>query len=311
MNSDPEIAHASAQVLEEICAQAQRMSGQRRELVRACFATGSYVAGHWNRQRPSLNVYFIAQNARGHELRLALAQLWAGLRRDLAQRGWELLIDCHPYTVSYRPVTGPSLRLVSLTTKVLEHEHADNRYRLPPTIGPGWCRSYRMLHGDEADLGGLGAHPQRDAQWARTVHRALSHYRNVLDHLPWALDWQQRPQLLVEESARYAEEAIKDAVSFPLTAQELAAGRHMELLSDWEVAAREFLAERFGRDAVTTAATVADLKAARERDVSIAEAQQCWLRAQGVWEWAWGRYLTVAAQLLAGEPDYARVDAFV
>ncbi|WP_394620172.1 hypothetical protein JNUCC0626_14005 [Lentzea sp. JNUCC 0626] len=297
------------ELLEDVCERVRALAARRAELVCAAFVTGSYIAGQWDRERPSLNVYLIAADHQADALRLELAAEWAALREELAGRDWELLIDCHPYTVSHRPIRAS--RLLTVTTKVLEHEHADIRYRLPPTIGPGWCLGFRMLHGDEADVLLLAGHPRRDAEWARTLHRALSHYRNVLDHLPWALDWHNRPEVLVEESSRYAEEAFKDAISFGLRADELAAGRHMALLADWAVSAREHVAERFGPAGLVVADEVSALKRQRGRDCSRAEAERNWLRAKAVWEWAWNQYLDVAAELLPGQADFARVDAFV
>lgn len=312
MNLDnTQLEQESEQVLTDLCTTAEQLARTHPDLVRASFVTGSFVAGHWNRQRPSLNLYFIAVGDRANALRLELARSWQTQREALAEQGWELLVDCHPYTVSHRPTTEAAQRLVSLTTKVLEGDHDTNRYRLPPTIGPGWCRAFRMLNGDPADVLLLAPHPRRTGEWARTVHRALSHYRNILDHLPWALAWYERPQILVEESARYAEEAIKDALALKLTDSELSAGMHMELLADWAVAAREFLDDRFGPDAVAVADTVTDLKDLRNQDLlSVGEAEQAWLQAQQVWQWAWEQYLPIARELLP-DNDFTRVDAFV
>ncbi|WP_157756723.1 hypothetical protein [Plantactinospora sp. KBS50] len=300
-----------AVLLDHVCATVRVRSVQRADLVGVSFVTGSYVAGHWDRRRPSLNVYFIATAHRADDLRLELSRWWRDLAGQLAAAGWELLIDCHPYTVSQRSAAAPGGRLLTITTKVLESEHRAIRYRLPPTIGPGWCGGLRVLHGDPAEVMILAEHPRRTAEWARTMHRALSHYRNVLDHLPWALPWRERPQLLVEESSRYAEEAFKDSLSFRLTAAELADGEHMRLLSDWAVRAREFIAARLGADGLRAADTVARLKAARDEDPSIEEAQGCWRDGKEVWEWAWGQYLVLADELLPGQPDFHRVDAFV
>ncbi|MEV4614273.1 hypothetical protein AB0K43_16995 [Kitasatospora sp. NPDC049258] len=282
-------------------------------LVRTAFLTGSYVSGHWNRRGPNLNVYFIAEAGRAADLRLETARLWTGVRAALAPHGRTLHVDCHPFTLSMRPEVHHTGRTITVTSKVLEGEQQANRYRLPPTIGPGWAANFRLITGVAEDLDCLREHPRRDTGWIRTVHRALSHYRNVLDHLPWAVDWQHAPAPLAVESARYAEEALKDALALALTADELHAGKHIVILSDWAATARPFITERFGAEGLRAADRVAELKRCAERadDLTPEEAVQAWRSAQRVMAWAWARFVPVADEICPDAADLARVDAFL
>lgn len=290
----------------------RRFAVTRPELVRTAFLTGSYVAGTWNRRRPNLNAYFIAHPYRDIELRWAAAELWASIRERVRGYGYTLLLDCHPFTVSSRLPAEADLPLITITSKVFEGEYAGNRYRLPPTIGSAWLPNIAMLAGDRADLECLRPAPTRDGEWIRTLHRALSHYRGILDHLPWALDCRAAPSLLVEESSRYAEETIKDALALGLTAGELAAGRHTELLVGWQTRAAAFIAERFGPAGTRAAQRVAALKVAAAAGAATLDlALDSWRTAREVTDWAWTVYLPVALELCPDLPDLLRVDSFL
>jgi hypothetical protein len=282
--------------------------------VRTGFVTGSFVGGAWNRTRPNLNVYFVsgAQAGDAAALRWALRGVWRELRGLLEAAGIELVVDCHPYTVPQRRCATQETPVITVTSKVLDAAAPDGRYWLAPTIGPGWASRFRVLSGDARDVELLAPHPVRDAEWARTVHRALSYYRNMIDHLPWAVDRDGRTGDLVEESARYAEEAYKDALALALTPGELAAGGHIGLLAGGVPATAAFTAERFGADGTRALDLVLRLKTAAARaGATEADAHAAWQDANTVWEWAWSRYLPCAAELLPGERDFQRVDAFV
>lgn len=306
-------APAVESAVAEVVAAIRAFAEERPTLVRTSFLTGSYLTGHWNRSRPNLNVYFIAQAGRADDLRLAAGDLWREIRAGLAVQGRTLLVDCHPFTLSRKPLQDADGLPVTVTSKVLEVEHRSRRYRLPPTIGPGWAANFRVLTGEAADLDCLRAHPRRNEEWIATVHSALSHYRNILDHLPWAVDRLHEPAVLVEEAHRYAEEAVKDALALGLTDEELSAGRHIVLLSDWATTALPFVAERFGVEGTAATAVVAELKAqsAVSNRAGSSEAEAAWRKAQDVMAWAWRVYLPVARELCPDRPELLRVDAFV
>lgn len=282
--------------------------------IRTAFLTGSYVGGAWSREHPNLNVYFISDSDPGaaRELRWALRNLWRDLRLGLRRAGIELLIDCHPYSVPRRDDHPDRLSVISITTKVLDGFALSNRYNLPPTIGPGWASRYRVLIGCAADIDLLAPHPIRDREWARTVHRAFSYYRNMIDHLPWAVDTEGRPGDLVEECARYAEEIYKDALALGLHGKELADGRHIEVLANGITATAQFAGERFGPAGSSALKQVIALKElARAPQLTEGDAQLAWREAYRVWDWAWPCYLRIARELLPGDSDFQRVDAFV
>ncbi|MFD0570720.1 hypothetical protein ACFQ0T_17805 [Kitasatospora gansuensis] len=127
------------------------------------------------------------------------------------------------------------------------------------------------------------------------------------------MDREHSPWVLVEESCRYAEEAIKDSLALALTGEELRDGRHIALLADWARSAQTFIAERFGPDGVAAAALVAELKeaAARSEQADPAEALAAWRTAQSVMAWAWAQYLPVARELSPETTGLTRLDAFL
>jgi hypothetical protein len=300
-------------VSEHIVPDLRSFAVERTDLVRTAFLTGSYISGRWRRERPNLNVYFIAASERAVDLRWALGNFWADLRGRLAADEVELLLDCHPFTMSQRPPESVTWPLVTVTSKVLAYERADRRYDLPPTIGPGWAANFEVLVGDADDVLLLKPSPSADEEWVRTVHSALSRYRGILDHLPWALTPTIHGRYLLEESARYAEEAFKDSLSLRLSPAELSGGMHVTLLDGWQTSSADHVAERFGTAGVAAAQRVTALKAAvaEPGPVSAEDAEAWWRSALSVWDWAWSEFREVAGRIVPDAPELARVDAFI
>jgi hypothetical protein len=279
--------------------------------VETLYLTGSYTRGTWNPVRPNVNVYFIAVPGRAPALRLALARIFAELRRDLREHGADLAIDCHPYTISQRDPEWLDRPLLTLTTKVLAGEDAAERYHVSPTIGLGWAATHKVLVGRDDALLVFSQPPARNASWLQGAYEALSCYRNILDHLPWALDGQAAPERLLEESCRYAEEALRDGVHIGLTDDELAAGRNIEILHDWAAVGRSFYLDRYGAAGGTACDIVAGLKAQVARqECDAGEAERAWLDALRVWQVVWDGYRALAERMGA-DADLLRVTAWL
>lgn len=281
------------------------------EDVDTIYLTGSYARGTWNQRRPNVNVYFIAVPGQAAKVRADLGRILADIRRELRGEGVDFAVDCHPYTISQRDPQWLDRPLLTLTTKVLAGEAAGERYHIAPTIGLGWFASHKILVGRLDALAVFGQPPIRDRTWLFGAHQALSHYRNVLDHLPWALDWDSAPQRLVEESSRYAEEALRDGVNIGVTDEELEAGRNAEILHNWASVGRDFYRDRYSAEGVDACDTVDRLKAATlaaSHDIGSAEA--AWLDALRVWEVVWVGYLRLAERMDA-EAELRRVTAWL
>ncbi len=277
------------------------------------FLTGSYARGTHSRVSPNLNIYFLARAGAAAELRLKLADVLRDVRLDLRGRGVDFCIDCHPYTVSYRPLESP--RSITLTTKVLELDERPGRWSLPPTIGLGWLLKYRVLTGDGALLEALALEQSTDEEWFQALHEALSRYRNILDHLPWALPWHDHPELLAEESLRYAEEAIRDALPVAMTEEELRGGLQFDLYFKWSGGSREYLTERYGQDGAWMHGAVEQLKTRFQSPQTVwtqETAQDAWRTALRVWAVVWAVF---RRRVEAEQPERARwmtrVNAFV
>lgn len=282
-------------------------SGGRVETV---YLTGSYLRGSWNRLRPNLNVYFVAAPGHAPAVRLGLGRRLHDVRADVRSAGADLTVDCHPYTVSQRDPGWVDRQVLTLTTKVLDGEARHDRYRIAPSIGLGWHRSYEVVFGPDM-LGVFAAPPARDSAWLAGVHEALSHYRNILDHLPWALDWTVSPHRLLEESCRYAEEALRDGVHVGLDDEEVAAGENITILFDWASRGRAFYQERYGPAGTAACDTVARLKAASGTGTcTAAEAERAWLDALDVWSVVWDRYRLLARRMGA-EAERLKVTAWL
>jgi hypothetical protein len=279
--------------------------------VETVYLTGSYTRASWNPRRPNVNVYVIATAGSAGKVRGELGRLFADVRRSLRAEGVDFVVDCHPYTISQRDPEWLDRPLLTLTTKVLAGEAAADRYNISPTIGLGWFAAHRVLVGRPEALAVFGRPPTRDRAWLYGAHQALSHYRNILDHLPWALDWQSAPQRLVEESCRYAEEALRDGVHIGLTDDELEAGRNIDILHDWATAGRDFYRDRYGEDGVTACDTVDRLKAATVTGPwDPASAEQAWSDALQVWSVVWQGYCRLARRKGA-EAELVRVTAWL
>lgn len=273
--------------------------------------TGSYTRGSWNPARPNVNVYFIAVSGRAAAVRVALGRVLADARGELRRHGVDLAIDCHPYTISQRDPEWIERPLLTLTTKVFAGENAGERYHVSPTIGLGWFATHKVLVGRVDALSMFGRPPTRDELWLHGAHQALSHYRNILDHLPWALDSQKTPARLLEESCRYAEEALRDGVHIGLADDELAAGRNIEILHDWAQVGRSFYRDRYSEAGVVACDIVDRLKAQVSNPHCDPEtAEQAWLDALRVWNVVWEGYRALAIRMGAG-PELLRVTAWL
>lgn len=286
-------------------------ASRNRADVETSFLTGSYTRGSWNPARPNVNVYFIAVPGRAALVRVALGRVLADVRRELRGQGVDLTIDCHPYTISQRDPEWIERPLLTLTTKVFGGENESERYHVSPTIGLGWFTAHKVLVGRADALSIFGRPPTRDQLWLHGAHHALSHYRNILDHLPWALDSQAAPTRLREESCRYAEEALRDGVHIGVTDDELAVGRNIEILHDWAQVGRSFYRDRYGEEGVVACDIVDRLKAQLANPCCDAEtAEQACLDALRVWDVVWAGYRALAIRMGAG-PEFLRVTAWL
>lgn len=281
------------------------------EDVETVYLTGSYVRGTFNPRRPNVNVYLISAPHRAPGVRISLGRVFAEVRRDLRDEGVDFTIDCHPYTISQRDPEWTERPLLTLTTKVLAGEAATDRYHISPTIGLGWFAAHKVLVGRPDALAAFALPPVRDRAWLHGAHQALSHYRNIVDHLPWALDWVSQPHRLVEESSRYAEEALRDGVHIGLTDEELQAGRNIEILHDWATVGRDFYRDRYGDEGVWACDAVDRLKAAVLADESdAADAEIAWHDALRVWSVVWDGYRRLAVRMRA-DAELLKVTAWL
>lgn len=275
------------------------------------YLTGSYIRGTANPSRPNVNVYFIARPGHTRTVRVELGRVLMGIRAELRSRGVDLAVDCHPFTISQRDPAWLDGPLLTLTTKVLDGAAAAQRYGMAPTIGLGWYRSHRVLVGRPDALEVFGRPPRRDLDWLHGAHQALTYYRNILDHLPWALDSTDNAARLFEESFRYAEESMRDGVHIGLSDDELAAGENIAVLFDWAGRGREFYRDRYGQAGVRAHDTVAALKSQLVPSPCTAEtAERAWSDALDVWDVVWGGYLRLAERMGAG-PHLRRVTAWL
>lgn len=276
--------------------------------VEGVYLTGSYVRGSWNPERPNVNVYFFAAKGRAARVRWELGKIFVDLRRELRVQEVDLVIDCHPYTISQRDPAWRDRRCLTLTTKVFAAEQAEDRYGVSTTIGLGWHTTHRVLFGRADMLSVFGRPPARDRRWLHGAHQALSHYRNILDHLPWAVSCSPR---LLEESCRYAEEALRDGVHIALTDAELAAGRNIEILHEWAQVGRAFYLDRYGEDGVTACDIVDRLKSELNAGRCAQDtAERAWLDALAVWDVVWRGYRDVATHMDA-PPELLRVTTWL
>jgi hypothetical protein len=283
----------------------------RPDAVSTVYLTGSYARGSWNPRRPNVNVYFIAVAGRAPKVRAELGTVFAEVRRQLRAEGVEFTIDCHPYTISQRHPAWLRCPLLTLTTKVFDSEAAGERYFVSPTIGFGWFVAHKVLVGDPKALAVFARPPIRDEAWLHGAHQALSHYRNILVHLPWALDRETNPELLIEESCRYAEEALREGVHIGLTDDELAAGQNIDILHNWSRMGREFYLDRYGKAGAAACDAVDRLKGdvlTEHNGSSVAE--RAWLDALDVWAVVWDGYCRLARRMRA-RPELLRVLAWL
>lgn len=279
-----------------------------------CFLTGSFVRGTFDPLLPNVNLYFIAVAGRGPDLRLALATFYNDVRQRIRLRGFELALDCHPYTITNRLPERSALPQIVVTTKVMENKPDVPRLSLPPTIGGGWLTAHRVLWGRADALEHLRLTVRTNLDWFHGLHEALTRYRNLLDHLPWALPWREHPKLLVEESLRYAEEALRDALPVSLTEDELIAGLQFALYHKWDGGMVEFLFERYGEPGRWMNGAVHDLKErfATDHAWTIEEAEAAWRMALQVWEIVWQAFCCRVREERPNEVDWlTRVNAFV
>lgn len=267
--------------------------------VRTVYLTGSYVRGSWNQRRPNINVYFIAAPEATARVRAELSAVFADIRRRTREHGVDFVVDCHPFTISHRDTEWLDAPVLTLTTKVFDAAYADDEHRLlvSPTIGYGWWATHRVLHGEPDALKMFARVPGRDESWFRGAHAALCHYRRMLDHLPWAIDVEAHTHHFVEETCRYAEEAIKDGVHFGATDEEVLAAADVEILHHWTSAARQFYSERYGPDGAWAVDAVAALKQAVLQEGHSPEAARAhWQDAVRVWTVVWRGYLRLVEQ---------------
>ncbi len=297
-------------IIQELVLPSVRARAAAEASCRAAFLTGSYVHGTFNRTRPNLNMYFVSRPRESDDLRLALADEWAHIRQRLREDGLELVIDCHPYTVSVRDAGWINAPTLTITTKVFDAAEEAHRYSLPPTIGVGWLMAHRILHGDATALHALAPGDDHELGWLTAIHEALGRYRNILDHLPFALPWNEHPFLLAEESVRYAEEAIKDGVAAALPTTALAEGAQWPVLQRWVETSRAFYAEHYGPEGVAALAEVTTLKESLgDVRFSTSDAIDVWRRALAVWHVVWARF---CARVPVEHKDWlTRVNAFV
>ncbi|MEU4338104.1 hypothetical protein AB0F59_26200 [Micromonospora lupini] len=275
------------------------------------YLTGSYTRGTWNQHRPNVNVYFIAGVGHASAVRAELASVFADIRDAVRAAGVDFTVDCHPYTIGQRDAEWLDKPLLTLTTKVFAIEHSTSRYHISPTIGYGWYATHVVLHGRPDALDVFSAPPPRDDTWFHGAHAAVSHYRNLLDHLPWALDPRRYPDRLVEESCRYAEEAIRDGVHFGSTDAEIADASNVEVLHRWAAEGRQFYLERYGPHGANAVDTVARLKQESLRSGHTPEESlKLWQDALDVWAVVWSGFVRLS-EARGARTELSRVIAWL
>jgi hypothetical protein len=277
--------------------------------VQTAYLAGSYVRGTWNPERPNVNVYFIASLGAAASVRGDLSRTFAEIREHTREHGVDFMVDCHPFTISQRDTAWLEAPLLTLTTKVFDGAYADaqGRLLLSPVIGHGWWATHRVLHGDVDALRFLEEPSVRNEDWFRGAHAALCHYRNVIDHLPWAIDPAAHTERFVEETYRYAEETIKDGVNFGSTDEEIADSSNFRILHSWAPVGREFYGERYGPQGVWAVDAVASMKTAMLRGGnSVDDALSLWHDAMAVWLVVWSQYLRLVSERGLGD-DLRRV----
>lgn len=265
--------------------------------VRTLYLTGSYTQGRWNPKRPNVNAYFIARSEDATRVRSELSGVFSEIRRRTRERGVDFLVDCHPFTISQRDTDWMRAPLLTLTTKVFDESLGAERLGVSPTIGYGWWVSHRVLYGQPDALAVFASPPPRDEAWFRGAHEALCHYRRMLDHLPWAIDPEVDPHRFLEETCRYAEEAIKDGVHFGATDAEVADASELEVLHHWAERARDFYADRYGPEGVWAVDFIAALKESVLEPVhDPAQVRDLWQQSIQLWEVVWARYVALAGE---------------
>lgn len=285
----------------------------KSEIMSAVFLTGSYIRKAFNRAKPNVNVYFVSAPGCAESLRVELSHVWTKVRECVRSRGAEFTVDCHPYTVSYRDLEYLKSPLLTLTTKVFEGSRSSSRFDLPPTIGPGWLLSYRVIWGDESQMDYFKSHLEPNLEWIQTIHEALCRYGNILQHLLWALPWEEYPLLLAEESVRYAEEAVKDCVAIALTPKDFSDGTQFNVLFNWKQLATEFFDDRCGEEVSKLVQQIARLKQLQLNvTISSEEAIEVWLEANSIWNVVWKEF---SRRVTRDFPEHSawlgRVNAFV
>lgn len=286
----------------------------KNAMVQTAFLTGSYALGSFNKQRPNVNIYFISSKGKSIELRWNIQAVWQKVRQLARKEGVDFLIDCHPYTVSYRDSTWRNYPYFSLTTKVFDGGDFNKRFNLPPTIGLGWIKKYKVLWGDETVFDSFKITPRPDIEWMQGLHEALSYYRNILDHLPSALPWYEWPALLAEESLRYAEESIRDGIAVTLTQDELVRGTQFEIYHNWKELSLPYFRERYGEDGVWAVKCVQHMKKCISTKESHTEeaARQIWNKSLKVWQVIWNRYQQRVTEDMGDQYSWlSRVNSFV
>ncbi|MEZ4300976.1 MAG: hypothetical protein R3B70_38935 [Polyangiaceae bacterium] len=285
---------------------------EAHDIIEAAFLTGSYARGQLNAGRPSLNVYFVSLPGKAAQARIELGRFWQSTRRELQASGADLVLDCHPYTLAFRDAQWDERPCLSITTKVFDGNAWHRRLDLPPTIGLGWLRAYRMLWGDASKMRLLDMVPVPDIEWYQGIHEALARYRGILDHLPWALPWDQRPWLLSWEATRYAEEIIRDAIPVALSREELAGNLHFQIYFKWNETAPPFFMERYGERGVRAVEEVAQMKARSASMVNAEQSEKDWKTALEIWDLVWEAFVKrVDAEMGNAAAWLRRVNGFV
>lgn len=291
-----------------------RFCERNKDAARLAILTGSYVRGLHNPIRPNVNIYVFSHPGKSADLRIRMGAHWSESRRGLREMGIAFRVDCHPYSASWRPEQDRGLPVLELTTKVLDSAMEDERFSLPPTIGIGWLLSHRTLWGESAlteRLRQTGGAPVR-AEWVASIHEALSHYRNMLDHLPNAVPAAERPEIFAEEACFYAIETTKDAISCTFSVEDLAAARHMDVILHKQEAAHlrsvgwlDLLEDKLALK--TQEARILTGEVTTEED-----AIEIWRLAMAIWWKVWDRYRRWAFEAIGEDcPWMLRVNAFV
>ncbi|MEN0648045.1 hypothetical protein NSQ82_03200 [Caldifermentibacillus hisashii] len=264
--------------------------------VSTCFITGSYVRKEYNIKSPNVNIYFISKENQRLSLISKLSYLWKVIEEKLEYNNVQLHIDCHPYTLSFRDIKFNNK--ITLTTNVFDLSQNNEKYNLP-TMGPGWMKNHEIIFGTSDDLAPLKQPLEKNHIWFNAVHEALTYYKNMLIHLPWALDWIENPYLLIEESTRYAEEALKDGINIALDYKELHNNKNLELLHLWQTQAKSFFEERYQDEGVWAFNKVDEMKKINsDTEITAEMAISIWEDSLKVWEIIWKKYCKQAEEYL-------------